>query len=72
MVITLIGYRGSGKSTIAAPLAARLGFRWVDADAQIDMASNVIGGSFFDDNPFVGVLPVHAATDGNGIDVAAQ
>ncbi len=30
--ITLIGYRGSGKSTIAAGLADVLGSSWVDAD----------------------------------------
>lgn len=36
MVLTLIGYRGSGKSTVAAPLAARLGWEWVDADAVIE------------------------------------
>lgn len=36
MVITLIGYRGSGKTTVAAPLAARLGWDWADADALIE------------------------------------
>ncbi|MDB5385659.1 MAG: aroK [Planctomycetaceae bacterium] len=36
MVITLIGYRGSGKSTVAKPLAARLGWNWIDADAVIE------------------------------------
>ena len=36
MVITLIGYRGSGKSTVAAPLAERLGWSWTDADAVIE------------------------------------
>lgn len=36
MVITLIGYRGSGKSTVARPLAERLGWNWVDADAVIE------------------------------------
>lgn len=36
MVITLIGYRGSGKSTVARPLADRLGWNWVDADAVIE------------------------------------
>jgi shikimate kinase len=39
MVITLIGYRGSGKSTVAAPLAARLGWDWVDADPLIEQAA---------------------------------
>ena len=36
MVITLIGYRGSGKSTVAKPLAERLGWDWVDADAELE------------------------------------
>ena len=36
MLITLIGYRGSGKSTVAAALAARLGWKWIDADAVIE------------------------------------
>ena len=36
MVITLIGYRGVGKSTIAPRLAARLGWNWIDADVEIE------------------------------------
>ena len=36
MVVTLIGYRGSGKTTVASQLAARLGFDWIDADAVIE------------------------------------
>jgi shikimate kinase len=36
MVITLIGYRGSGKSSVAAPLARQLGWDWVDADVEIE------------------------------------
>jgi shikimate kinase len=36
MVITLIGYRGCGKSSVAGPLAKRLGWRWVDADTEIE------------------------------------
>src|SRR5262249_32412287 len=39
MVITLIGYRGSGKSSVAAPLAARLGWDWCDADQKIEEAA---------------------------------
>lgn len=30
--VTLIGYRGSGKSTVASGIATRLGCGWVDAD----------------------------------------
>jgi shikimate kinase len=36
MVVTLIGYRGTGKTSVAGPLAARLGFQSVDADAEIE------------------------------------
>lgn len=34
--ITLIGYRGSGKSSVAARLAARLGCSWSDADELLE------------------------------------
>ncbi len=36
MIVTLIGYRGSGKTTIARPLAAALGCGWVDADDELE------------------------------------
>ena len=36
MIITLIGYRGCGKSTVAALLAEHLGWEWVDADVEIE------------------------------------
>jgi shikimate kinase len=39
MVITLIGYRGSGKTTVARLLAARLAWSWIDADAVIEEAA---------------------------------
>jgi shikimate kinase len=39
MVVTLIGYRGSGKSAVARPLAEKLGWKWVDADAVIEEAA---------------------------------
>jgi len=39
MVITLIGYRGSGKTTVAQSLAARLSWSWIDADAVIEEAA---------------------------------
>lgn len=35
-LIALIGYRGTGKSTIAQLLAQRLGWSWVDADAELE------------------------------------
>jgi shikimate kinase len=34
--VTLIGYRGTGKSTVAAALAQRLGCPWWDADVELE------------------------------------
>ncbi|VAX39855.1 Shikimate kinase I [hydrothermal vent metagenome] len=36
MTITLIGYRGSGKSSIAPLIATRLGWQWADVDRLIE------------------------------------
>jgi shikimate kinase len=36
MNIFLIGYRGSGKTTVAAALAERLGWPWIDADVELE------------------------------------
>ena len=36
MNITLIGYRGTGKSTVARLVAERLGWQWIDADARVE------------------------------------
>ena len=36
MVVTLIGYRGTGKSVVAQALATRLGWSVVDADEEIE------------------------------------
>jgi shikimate kinase len=36
MNVFLIGYRGSGKTTVAAALAARLGWPWLDADELLE------------------------------------
>jgi shikimate kinase len=34
--ITVIGYRGTGKSTVARLVANRLGWTWIDADAYLE------------------------------------
>jgi shikimate kinase len=34
--VFLIGYRGSGKTTVAAALAQRLDWPWIDADAELE------------------------------------
>jgi shikimate kinase len=36
MNLFLIGYRGSGKSTVAAALSQQLGWPWLDADAELE------------------------------------
>lgn len=36
MVITLIGYRGCGKSSVAPLLAAAMGWSWIDSDQVIE------------------------------------
>lgn len=36
MVISLIGYRGTGKSAVAQPLAEKLGWDWIDADTETE------------------------------------
>lgn len=36
MIISLIGYRGTGKSTIARPLADALGWTAIDADIELE------------------------------------
>ncbi|MFH1300082.1 MAG: shikimate kinase [Planctomycetota bacterium] len=49
-VMTLIGYRGSGKSSVAAPLAERHGFNWLDADDEIErVAGKSIAQIFADE-----------------------
>ncbi|MDP1797773.1 MAG: shikimate kinase [Planctomycetaceae bacterium] len=39
MIITFIGYRGTGKSRIAPLLAERLGWPWADADVELERNS---------------------------------
>ena len=36
MLVSLIGYRGTGKSSVAPRLAARLGWTWIDADTELE------------------------------------
>ena len=50
MTITLIGYRGCGKSSVAQPLAEKLGWNWIDADAEVERrAGRTIREIFADD-----------------------
>ncbi len=49
-VLTLIGYRGSGKSSVAIPLAEKLNVSWIDADDEIERrAGKSIAEIFADD-----------------------
>ena len=36
MILTLVGYRATGKTTLAQLLAERLGWDWIDADVEIE------------------------------------
>jgi shikimate kinase len=49
-VLALIGYRGTGKSTVARHLALALGWDWVDADVELELrAGKTISAIFADD-----------------------
>src|SRR3954454_11142797 len=48
--IFLIGYRGTGKTSVARELAGRLGFHWVDADDLVEeMTGKTIAEIFSDE-----------------------
>jgi len=52
--LALIGYRGSGKTTVARQLALALGWDWVDADVEIELrAGKSIAAIFADDGEAV-------------------
>src|SRR5438105_60770 len=45
--IFLIGYRGTGKTSVARELASRLAYTWVDADQEIEQAAGKTIGQIF-------------------------
>ncbi|MCE9556889.1 MAG: shikimate kinase [Planctomycetes bacterium] len=47
MNLILIGYRGTGKSTVARLLAERLGWSWVDSDAEIERETRLTIAEIF-------------------------
>lgn len=48
--LALIGYRGTGKSTVARHLALALGWDWIDADVELELrAGKPISAIFADD-----------------------
>jgi shikimate kinase len=46
--LLLIGYRGTGKTTVAKLLARTLGWDWVDADVEIELAAGKNIASIFE------------------------
>ncbi|MCP4787565.1 MAG: shikimate kinase [Fuerstiella sp.] len=50
MIVTLIGYRGCGKSSVGPLLAARLQCRCVDSDDEIESSSGKTIGEIFADD----------------------
>jgi len=50
MHITLIGYRATGKTTLARLLAERLAVDWVDADVEIERVAGKPIRAIFDDD----------------------
>lgn len=50
MIVTLIGYRGSGKSSVGRELAHRLSFPFADADAELEGRAGKSIRQIFDDD----------------------
>lgn len=50
MIVTLIGYRGSGKSSVAPLLAKHLQCNWVDSDDEVEQRAGRSIRQIFDDD----------------------
>jgi shikimate kinase len=50
MNIVLIGYRGTGKTSVAQRIALRLGWSWVDADVEVELAAGKSIAAIFADD----------------------
>ena len=61
MNVFLVGYRGSGKSTIAAALAERLGWPWLDADAELELRAGMTIKQIFDEQGEKGFRDLESA-----------
>lgn len=48
--IVLIGYRGTGKTTVAQLLAKRLGFDWIDADVEVELRAGKSIAAIFEES----------------------
>ena len=54
MNIALIGYRGTGKTSVAQQLALLLGWNWVDSDVEVELlAGKSIAAIFADSGELV-------------------
>lgn len=69
--ITLVGYRGSGKSTVAACLADRLGCGWQDADAVLEARQGCTIAEIIRDRGEAAFRDLEAALLGELLDSAA-
>jgi shikimate kinase len=47
MILSLIGYRATGKTTLARLVAERLGWDWIDADTEIERRAGKSIGQIF-------------------------
>jgi shikimate kinase len=47
-VVTLVGYRASGKSSVAPKLARKLGWSWIDSDSEIERRTGCTIRDIFD------------------------
>jgi shikimate kinase/rhodanese-related sulfurtransferase len=78
--IALIGYRGTGKSSVARVLAERLGWRWIDADIVLEQRAGRSIREVFDSEGEAGFrqreaailaelceLPQHVLATGGGV-----
>lgn len=49
MLVSLIGYRGTGKSTVARLVALALGWEWIDTDVEIELRAGKSIRAIFSD-----------------------
>ena len=50
MIVSLIGYRGTGKTTVAQGVAIALGWEWIDADVEIELRAGKSINSIFEED----------------------
>ena len=65
MILTLIGYRATGKTTLARLVAERLGWQWADSDDEVERrAGKSIARIFAEDGePAFREIEAHAIAD---------